>query len=280
MTRDIDIVLPTAPRELVVECYLEPGQPYRLLLTETKGYFDPLNECPLVKGATVIIRHNGVSDTLAEAPQLFDTCTLTNFFGILPFFNADRTRFYNYGSSKICPEDYDNDFYLEVIDHQGNRHATAHTRMIRPVTIGEVKSVFNDQNKAYAMITIPDDPNTENYYRIMLHDSSTYIEYEDVPFIRFCKDPEFDFSIDDKRFFNGGNVAMATNFDYEEGDTLIFTAYHIDKTYYEYQRTLNDNRSANGNPFAQPGNLLSNINGGVGIFTFLSYDRDTLFVQR
>lgn len=287
MTRDIDIELPVVPRQLVVECYLEPGQPYRLLLTETMGYFDDLSECPIIKGATVIISHNGVSDTLIEAPQLFDTCALDNFFGILPFFNADRTRFYNYGSSKLCPENYDQDFELHVIDHQGGREIRGRTRFLRAPEIDTIKATFNDQQKAYVTCLVNDDANTLDYYRLMLHDSTLFEQDPNIPFIQFSKDPEFDFGIDDKRFFNGGKIAIATNFDYETGDTLIFTVYHIDQTYYDYLGTLGANRNANGNPFAQPGRLLSNVYGdadgdgledGVGIFTFLSYDRDTIII--
>lgn len=280
MTRDIDLDLPEVPRELVVECYLEIGKPYRVLVTETKGYFDDLSECPLVKNATVVIHHAGQSDTLNEAIALSSECSLDNFFGILPFFNADFSRFYNYGSNTLVVEDYDNDYTIEVIDHEGDRYATAKTRFLRPAMIDTVKAVFNDEGKAYATFIVPDDPNVANFYRIMLHDSTLLLQNDSIPFIKFCNNPDFDISIDDARFFDGGNVSWGTPFEYEDGDTLIFTVYHIDKTYHDYLETLSNNRSANGNPFAQPGQLLTNIQGGVGIFTFLAYDRDTLYVRQ
>ena len=39
----IEIEMPPIEKELVIECYLEAGKPYRLLLTETKNYFDELD---------------------------------------------------------------------------------------------------------------------------------------------------------------------------------------------------------------------------------------------
>ena len=101
--RNIDIDLPEVERQLVVECYLRVGEPYRLLLTETKGYFDPLDECPMVRGAVAVIEHAGRRDTLIEAVYLGE-CTLTNP-NFIPYFDDSRTRFYNYGSAAICPLD-------------------------------------------------------------------------------------------------------------------------------------------------------------------------------
>ncbi|MCH2043872.1 MAG: DUF4249 domain-containing protein [Saprospiraceae bacterium] len=277
--RDIDLELPEVAKELVVECYLVPGEPYRLLLTETKSYFEDLNACPIIKGATVIIKHNGVNDTLQEAVYLEDDCRLDNFFGILPFFNADRSRFYNYGSTRICPEDYVNDFELEVIDPNGGRSVSAVTRMLPPVEIDSMRSTFNEEDKAYALFFLQDDPAQVNFYRILLHETTLTIE-DSIPFISIAKDPEFDVSLDDARFFNGETVSWGTNYSYEEDDTLISTVYHIDRAYHDYLETVADAQASNGNPFAQPGQIITNIQGGMGIFTFLTYDRDTLIVKR
>jgi len=44
--------------------------------------------------------------------------------------------------------------------------------------------------------------------------------------------------------------------------------------------TIDDAQDSNGNPFAQPGAIVDNIDGGIGIFTFFSYDRDTLIIEQ
>jgi hypothetical protein len=86
----IDIELDDSGHNLVVECYIEAGQPYQLMLTETKSYFDITNICPFVRNALVVITQNGVKDTLTEAPYSGSGCS-----SIQPYWNADSTRFFN-----------------------------------------------------------------------------------------------------------------------------------------------------------------------------------------
>ena len=45
----IEIEMPAIEKELVIECYLEAGKPYRLLLTETKDYFEDFGIMKLQK---------------------------------------------------------------------------------------------------------------------------------------------------------------------------------------------------------------------------------------
>src|SRR5688572_587313 len=67
--KDIVIDLPPFESELFVECYIEPGKPYRLALYGTVDYFEkpPLPDMP---NALVIINHNGVNDTLHYNPYI------------------------------------------------------------------------------------------------------------------------------------------------------------------------------------------------------------------
>ena len=41
LTNDVNIDLPDYDRQPVVECYLEPGKPFRLLLSQSYSFFDP-----------------------------------------------------------------------------------------------------------------------------------------------------------------------------------------------------------------------------------------------
>jgi Domain of unknown function (DUF4249) len=279
-TRNIDIDLPEVQRDLVIECYLRPNEPYRLLLTQTSGYFDSLSQCPMTKGAMVVISHNGQKDTLEEAIYL-GGCSLTNP-NFIPFFDGSRTRFFNYGSNTICPLDYNNDFVLEVFDTINNRYAIARTRILPPVSISSFTAIWNaDSSAAYGFVQALDNGSTTDFYRIMLHKTNLY-EPDSATggFINVATEPEFDATVDDARFFNGQNVAFGTGYNYEEGDTLIATFYHIEKSYHDYIETSRDSENANGNPFAQPPTISDNITGGRGVFTFLSFDRDTVIVEK
>lgn len=278
--RDLDIDLPAQPSELVIECYLEAGKPYRLLLTETKDYLEDLDACPFVRNALVVISHNGQRDTLQEATFFNNDCKADDIipYGFIPYISDDTTRFYNYGSSQICVLDYSSPFQIEVWDTANNRYATAITQMLPPVPISDLTTEFNDQGKAYCLFGCQDPAATVDFYRMMLHQTSLTKRQKGSP-IPVANNPETDAVIDDARLFSGKKIVLGTLYKYEVGDTLIATIYHIDQSYHDYLESSRDAESANGNPFGQPATVLSNVQGGRGIFTFLSYDRDTIIVD-
>lgn len=275
----VKIELPPVEKELVIECYLEAGKPYRLMLTETKDYFEDIDACPFVRKAVVVISHAGVRDTLREAPFLNDNCDRSDSppFGFWPFFNDHFTRFYNYGSWTYCPLDYTQPFTVEVWDTLNNRYAKATTQFQPPSPIKQFYSEFNNAGKAYVLLSTQDDPTTEDYYRLTLHFSSLVHNDNSFPG-PLARTPEFDRTIDDQRIFNGKEVTTASNYKFESGDTLIGTIFHIDQAYHDYLESVDDAQRANFSPFGQPAVIKSNVEGGTGIFTFLSYDRDTLYV--
>ncbi|MBK7409342.1 MAG: DUF4249 family protein [Saprospirales bacterium] len=41
LEKEIELNLPLYDSQLVVECYLEPGKPFNLLLSRSAGFFDP-----------------------------------------------------------------------------------------------------------------------------------------------------------------------------------------------------------------------------------------------
>ncbi len=300
LERNVEVNLPEYTNELVVECYLEPGQPYRLSLSESISYFEipgiepvDLNRSIVLKigafeiattiqglidqgiinaeevpglpptfdDATVVITHQGISDTLDNTLYMVLDDRIVN---------PDTTdnlyfKYYNFGSSTIVPADYDNEFFLSVIDDQG-RTALAQTKLLPPISHDSLVLNYNDENLASLQTWFTDPAADENFYRRLLNKNSLYSR------------PQQDFSLDDV-VVNGDDVVFGTGFDYETGDTLIATLYHIDEAYYDFLETFSDAANANGNPFAQPASILSNIDGGIGIFTGISYERDSIVVQ-
>jgi hypothetical protein len=274
----IEIDLEAGPNELVVECYIEAGQPFHLLLTETKDYLDIVNLCPFVRNAIVLIRHNGVTDTLKEAPYTGSGCS-----SILPYFNLDSTRFFNYGTGVICPFDYNSDFVLEVWDTINDRYVTAVTKLIEPAPISNFQVVFdgteqNGDSVAYCILGCVENSNTLDYYRMTVHKSSLFTEDNNSLFKYIATNPYFDQVMYDQAIFSGPEVLHVSGYDFYRTDTVIGTIYHIDKAYYDYLLTSRNAEQANLNPFIEPSGVLSNVQGGHGIFTFLSFGRDTLYI--
>lgn len=274
LEQTIELEFEKEDKELVVECYLEAGKPYRLLLTETKNYFDVINICPFVRKALVIITYNGLKDTLKESSFSGGGCS-----SIIPYYNTDSTRFFNYGSTQICPSDFNNDFTLEVWDTLNDRYIIATTRFIRPPVISTLQIDWNtDTTQAYCILGCPDDKNTKDYYRMTLHKNSLFTKKGNSLFKYRATKTYINQSMYDQDIFAGQDILQVSGYDFYKTDTVIATIYHIEQAYYDYLTTSKNAIEANINPFVEPSKITSNIEGGQGIFTFLSYDRDSLYI--
>jgi hypothetical protein len=274
----IEIELEEEPSELVVECYLRPGEPFRLLLTETKPYFDPVNACPFVRNALVVITHQGQRDTLQEAVFTGRGCST-----IQPFFDNDSIRFYNYGSDKICSYTTTDDFLLEVWDLDSNRYATARTRFLPVVPVSRLDyGDFTNEADLQTIVTMgcEDDLQQNNYYRFTLHKNRLWKTDTNSIFQRVASNPKIDIALFDQGVYTDGEIFQRSNYDFYNNDVAIATIYHIDKAYYDYLITSTAAYNANLNPFFQPAKVKSNLQGAQGIFTALAFDRRALLVQR
>jgi len=127
----------------------------------------------------------------------------------------------------------------------------------------------DDTSKALVFTRFQDPPNEANFYRRMFQSGGVFGEGED----------EQDFTTTDNFSTTDGEIVYGTGFDFMKGDTVISTLFHIDQAYYDFKESVQDAINSNGNPFGQPGVIKSNIEGGIGIFTGLSYDRKTLIIE-
>lgn len=251
LEQEVDLNLPEHEEKLVVECFLEPGLPYRLSLFESRPYFGEIDftDVPIITDALVIIRYNGVDDTL----------TFTPIF-------SPEGKIYTYTSPTLVPFDYQSEFELYILDQQG-REVTGRTTILPPVPIDSISYELNEDSAARVITRFMDPAGEDNLYRYSLHentlDSAGY---------------EFDFELTDE-FSQGEEIVLSTFFFREIGDSAIVTIYHIDQAYLDWLITTDAARDANGNPFGQPASVTSNIVGGIGIFTGLSYDRKGILIE-
>ncbi|MBP6183308.1 MAG: DUF4249 domain-containing protein [Saprospiraceae bacterium] len=255
LEKEVDIELPEYLSEPVVECYLEPGKPYRLLLTRAFGYFDAFDfgdpTKALINDATVIVRYKGV-DIVLNNQLYFDPLT---------------GQFANYGSTEMVPFDYQDTFQMEILLSDGAL-LTAKTRIMPVVPIDSVVVDFNTDSMARVLTYFREDQSVANYYRRMLNFGSL-----DSTALQ-------DFLVKDD-FFETEKGVFGSGYNFLTGDTLIQTLVHIDRDYYDYVNSINQSVVANINPFGQPGIIISNIEGtrsGIGIFSGLSYFRDTMII--
>ncbi|WP_242927432.1 DUF4249 domain-containing protein [Pontibacter vulgaris] len=248
LEKDIEVELPYHEPQLVVECYLEPGKPLRATILESSAYFDD-PQPPLVPDAEVFISHNGRRTKLS----------------FKPFFDREARKLYTHQHAELVTGKPGDIYSIEVIDGKG-RKATGFTTILPTVPIDTVEWKFNDNEKAYLLTTFQDDANSRNFYRYMVHRDS------------LNTDSDRDFITDDD-LTNGKRTSYGSAYDYEKGDTLIITFFHIEKPYYDFLQSTSDAKNANGNPFSQPSKIKSTVQGGFGVFTNLAYDRKVVVIK-
>ncbi len=255
LEQEVDIELPAYNDRPVVEFYLEPGQPFRALITRSDAYFDDLPSLEnfpgglLLEGAEVEVSYGG------------NTVRLNNQL----FFNPQTGKLYNYIAEAIVPDQTGEEFEL-LITYPNGTVTTAQTTLLPKVQIDSVVVEYPDDltdTLARALTYFTDPAETSNFYRRTLHLNT------------LDSLPEQDFIADDG-IVDDNLVVFGTGFDFEEGDTLINTLYHISEEYATFLESIDAAAAANGNPFGQPSPIISNLQGNanaIGIFTGLVYDR-------
>ena len=253
LQKDIDVVLPAYPPQLVVEAYLEDGQVPRLAVTESVEYLSPpAPQLPTDVTATLILP-DGQHQALRFAPGQ-DALTGKAYTHV------------GFGPLEARPGDT---FGLELTDLRGRR-VTGTAVVPARVPIDTVEWKFNDlpedQRRAYVLMRFHDPATPLDYYRFQIHRS------------RVSQDPEVDYTVED-RLSNGTEYSLGTSYEFRRDDTLQVTLYHLDRPYSQFLQSVQDARNANGNPFGQPSGIKSTVEGGLGVFTVLSYQRRQVIVK-
>lgn len=272
LQQEIDLELPDYEPEVVVESYLRPGQPFAAVLTRSVSFFDTL-QLQYVRNATVVMSYGGRQDTLIPFEielgdqllgQLIDTSLLANFG---PLFGESVVL---YASLRPVPARYDLTYQLSVFTEEGDT-LRASTQIPAPIPFESNNYRFNEEDRAILISAWQDNANQANYYRRLLQERA---ERDSQRVTRTLQD----FVVDDA-ITNGGLVTVGTGFEFEVGDTLISSLYHITRDYWRFIETRDDAIAASLSPFSQPALLHTNIEGGQGIFTGLSLTTDTVFIQ-
>lgn len=263
LEKEVDIDLPEYTVQPIVECYLEPGKPFRLTLTRSYSYFDDLGldstffNNTLLSGATVTVGYNGQVDTLYNQLSLD--------LPPLPI------RLYNYTGLNTVPATPGIEYTLNITMPDGGT-ISGKTLMLPYVPIDSILVEWSDTDDTLARVLtyITDDMTQTNFYRRMLN-YSTLDSF-----------PRQNFLVTD-RISTSEVFAFGTGYQLTEGDTVINTFFHITKDYYDFYESIQRAVSGNRNPFAQPSPIIGNLQGTanpLGIFTCLVYDRDTTIITR
>ncbi len=281
--------LPDSEPFLVVEGSIRNGEIPLVLLSKSAGYFDPISvslEGFYLSGATVTVSVNGI-------PYLLDeVCTddlplsaleeVSNALGVsaeilLEFPVCAYTSFNEPALVGTFGSRYD----LNVIYDTIEVNASSKLENLVPIDTSYFQIPATATNDSLGlMATSYTDPDTlGNSYRWSSR--------------RVNKDPSFIYPLGsawDDSFGNGVPfefLAFRYSADFEAepegeagfwktGDTVLVRLESIDKAAYSALLTFESSVSAQGNPFAPPTNVASNIEGGLGWWIAYSASVDTV----
>jgi len=265
--KNITIDLPASETKIVVEGYISSGEKPYVFLSKSQDYFAPLDSASLltyaIKGALVIVSDGIVSDTLQEVNPSIG---------------------YYYQANNITGEN--GKTYSLYVVAEGET-LTATTQIPIPVPLDSVwfKVDGNLDSLGYAWAHLTDPTVLGNAYRWFakrIGKDDDYIApsgsvFED----KFFNGQSFDFA------YNRGEVPNSDKPDdnneeaghFKKGDVISVRFCTIDRKHFEFWRSFETQISSNGNPFASPTPIQSNIQGGIGIWGGYGLSYDTIYAQ-
>lgn len=250
--KKVDVALPSYEQELVLEMYLEKGQPLRCLLIESLPYTDTAINKP-VNDALVILSDGLKNDTLIYE------------------INQDKRngRVYNYFNPRLVTAESNKVYYLTIIGN--DKKITGTTRFsqrIIPIDNVIVREAPNHPDSFSVGLTFTDPDDRDNYYRVLIGKDINYFRSEPT-----------DFRINDVSF-NGKTFSFFSEPDYAKNDTVTIRMYSLSKEHYDYLESMGNARRSNFNPFSQPSRIKSNVVGGLGIFTSILYTEKKVVIKK
>lgn len=268
--KEIDIVLPDVENKIVVDGGIFVGQPAEVVLTWSAGYFDPIDSASLIsyviQNAVVTVSDGFMTDTLEMT---------LDFNRPIPFVYRGGTVIGQVGRTYV----------LTVV--ADGKTVTSSTRIPDPVQLDSVwfKPEIPGDSLGFAWAHLSDPPATGNGYRwytMRLHEDPTFLAPFGSTFDdNFINGESFDFAYN--RPVNSNSTEPEDN-DFRRGyfitgDTIVVRFCSIGTAEVDFFRTFEVEVSNNGNPFAAPGVIESNVEGGLGIFCGYSPTYDTIICQ-
>ena len=292
--QEITLELPVQEAKLVVEGNIEPNSPPFVLLTKSQGYFEEINqtsfENSFVHGAIV-----KVSDGTNEI-QLSEICTNNLPDSLLPYI----AQYLGVDASSLASINYC--FYtsfnpaifgvlgkiynLSVISE--NKTYTATTQILQPIALDSLWFELDkgQTSLGYIWAKMSDPAGLGDNYRWFAQRKGKDETYY-APFGSSFEDK----FIDGKTFNFGYNRGSAPNSSkpednnsergyFKTGDTVIVKFCTINRAAFEFFRTYETEVGNNGNPFASPTTIVTNIEGGgLGIWCGYAPAYDTIVAQ-
>lgn len=278
--KEVKINLTTGEPQLVVNGFIETGQPPLLLLTRSIGYFAKIDlktlENSFVHNATVTVSDGSRQISLRE--YNIDTGGVSKFY----FYTIDTAQ----SGSLTFLGQFNKSYKLSILVDGKTYESTAFIPNCKPI----------DSMVAIAPATPPEKAPTARILNVYYTDPDTTgnrIRY----FTKRNSEPYFPGfnSVYDDQIVNGAKNALLpilAGFDRNTeindstgyvfaGDTVALKWCSIDRQVFNFYNTYEYSLGTVGNPFSSPINVQSNVsNGALGVWAGYGATYYTLIVPR
>lgn len=235
---DINVLIPEGPRNIVVEGYVTPGYPTELTLTESNTLNDDL-----------------VLLAIWNAQVKISTDTGTMIAQNILYNKRDRHTIVNYSCRDTVRQGSHSFLNLHITTKDG-RSVQASTKIVSSVKIEKV-DLNNDNIVVHH--NLPTD--TSKYFKLTI---TNYKQGNPL----LTKTVLYD-----QNNSHSTSCVMPLSKYKNDADSIAVTLFHIQKEYYDYLNSVENAHSAFFDPLLNPEAIKSNINGGIGIFTYYTLDK-------
>jgi len=243
----------------------------------------PAGERKLVVGGFLSPSENAHQISLSQTDPLFSTDTPISLANVKLTISSDSSNYspsydFNSGTFQFNSNQFNiengKNYHLKIVTEDGKivesdmRTLSNNMPYIEEfnINIDTVFSEFSNQLIYNLKLTWKDIAGEKNYYRITANRIFKYISLPDTTFEPIEEYNSYNLKDDSGK--DGQTLSTTIKFeDYSQSSEPIgfeIVLMKVDVNYYNYYKTLNN--YADGDPFAEPVILFSNIQNGLGVF--------------
>lgn len=259
----IDFTPQNANTSVVVEAYIENGQPPMVILSRSMDYFSKISPDILansfIRNAEVFVSNGAKTHKLKEYA--------------IPAGNGYTVYYYSIDSSSLATAfvgEFNTAYTLRIISE--GKEYTANTTI--PALAKTIDSLWwkpapanPDTTKVVVMSRTTDPPGFGNYirYYTQVNDSLFFPPpasvFDDQIIDGTTYEVEVERGVDRNKEIDFENYSFFTR-----GDSVTVKLTNIDRNTYDFWRTMEFSYASIGNPFSSPTKVLGNVKGALGYF--------------
>jgi len=266
--QEIEINIPPAPQQLVVEGYIEQGKNPVVIITKSQDYFDPIPVIDLNSITDSASLINVFSDIIVTDAQV-EIISNQQAYPLQLQFNFETFPPITYTSSSLIGEE-NNTYKLNIYVGDDTITSSAHIPNLNPPDSIWFEFEENNDSLGYIKFRYSDPDTIGNCFRILAKREG--VDNNFVPVLGPNRDDVIinGLSFDDYIYRGYGDDIEQEELDKENpysfrlGDTITIKWLHMNREHFLFWYSVQNNNS--GGPFQTPSSVNSNINRGLGIW--------------